>query len=163
MHDFQTLYAALKTQLAPLDKTATLMVGIHTGGFWLAEKLHSELGFVQPLAALSTTLQRDDFASSGLHKQRQPTRLPLSLQGADVLLVDDVLHTGRTMRAALNELFEYGRPASVRLAVLADRGGRQLPFEAQFCGGLVTVPAQHELVLLQTDRGLSLSMEASTR
>jgi pyrimidine operon attenuation protein/uracil phosphoribosyltransferase len=159
MHDFQTLYAALKTQLAPLDKTATLMVGIHTGGFWLAEKLHSELGFVQPLAALSTTLQRDDFASSGLHKQRQPTRLPLSLQGADVLLVDDVLHTGRTMRAALNELFEYGRPASVRLAVLADRGGRQLPFAADYCGGLVSVPAGQELVLLQTPTTLRLSME----
>jgi pyrimidine operon attenuation protein/uracil phosphoribosyltransferase len=162
-HDFQTLYNTLKTQLAPLDKTTTLMVGIHTGGYWLGEKLHRDLGFVQPLAALSTTLQRDDFASSGLHKQRQPTRLPMSLQGADILLVDDVLHTGRTMRAALNELFEYGRPASVRLAVLADRGGRQLPFEAQFCGGQVAVPAQHELVLLQTDTGLSLSMEASNR
>ncbi len=158
MHDFQTLYDALKAQLTPLDPSTTLMVGIHTGGYWLAEQLHAELGFTQPLAALSTTLQRDDFATAGLHKQRQPTRLPLTLQGADVLLIDDVLHTGRTIRAALNELFEYGRPERVRLAVLADRGGRQLPFAAQFCGGLVTVPQQHELVLIQTQSGLSLSM-----
>ncbi len=160
MIDFNTLYSALKQQLASVDKTATLMVGIHTGGYWLAEQLHADLGFAQPLAALSTALQRDDFATSGLHKQRQPTRLPMSLQGVDVLLVDDVLHTGRTMRAALNELFEYGRPASVRLAVLADRGGRQLPFAAQFCGGEAAVLPNHELVLLQTPTGLRLSMEA---
>jgi pyrimidine operon attenuation protein / uracil phosphoribosyltransferase len=163
MHDFQTLYDALKKQLCGLDPAGTLMVGIHTGGYWLAEKLHADLGFVQPLAALSTTLQRDDFATTGLHKQRQPTRLPLTLQGVDVLLVDDVLHTGRTMRAALNELFEYGRPASVRLAVLADRGGRQLPFAAQFCGGQVAVPEQHELVLIQTPHTLHLSIEATSK
>jgi pyrimidine operon attenuation protein / uracil phosphoribosyltransferase len=162
MDNFQTLYQALVSQLKPLDKSTTLMVGIHTGGYWLAEKLHAELGFTQPLAALSTTLQRDDFATTGLHKQRQPTRLPMTLQGADVLLVDDVLHTGRTMRAALNELFEYGRPASVRLAVLADRGGRQLPFAAQFCGGQLDVPPNHELVLIQTEQGLSLSMETKS-
>lgn len=162
MIDFATFYSALKQQLAPLDKTNTLMVGIHTGGYWLAEALHADLGFTQPLAALSTTLQRDDFATSGLHKQRQPTRLPMSLQGVNVLLVDDVLHTGRTMRAALNELFEYGRPASVRLAVLADRGGRELPFAASYCGGVVDVPKNHELVLLQTDQGLGLSMEAKS-
>jgi pyrimidine operon attenuation protein / uracil phosphoribosyltransferase len=162
MIDYATLYSALKQQLSPLDKTNTLMVGIHTGGYWLAEALHADLGFTQPLAALSTTLQRDDFATSGLHKQRQPTRLPMSLQGVDVLLVDDVLHTGRTIRAALNELFEYGRPASVRLAVLADRGGRELPFAASYCGGVVDVPSNHELVLLQSDQGLGLSMEAKS-
>ena len=160
MNDYAALYSTLKQQLAPLDKTNTLMVGIHTGGYWLAEALHGDLGFIQPLAALSTTLQRDDFATSGLHKQRQPTRLPMSLQGMHVVLIDDVLHTGRTMRAALNELFEYGRPASVRLAVLADRGGRELPFAASFCGGVVDVPPNHELVLLQSDQGLRLSMEA---
>jgi pyrimidine operon attenuation protein / uracil phosphoribosyltransferase len=163
MHDFQTLYDSLKQQLSGLDTDNTLMVGIHTGGYWLAEKLHAELGCTRPLAALSTTLQRDDFATAGLHKQRQPTRLPLTLQGVDVLLVDDVLHTGRTMRAALNELFEYGRPARVRLAVLADRGGRQLPFAAQFCGGTVVVPDGQELVLIQTAHTLHLSMEATSK
>lgn len=158
--NFDTLYAALLLQLRPLDTSNTLVVGIHTGGYWLAEQVHTDLGFVQPLAALSTTLQRDDFATAGLHKQKLPTRLPMSLQGAHVLLVDDVLHTGRTMRAALNELFEYGRPASVSLAVLADRGGRELPFAAQYCGGAVSVPAHHELVLQQTPAGLALRMEA---
>ena len=97
-----------------------------------------------------------------LFRSSQPTRLPLDLSGEHIVLVDDVLHTGRTMRAALNELFEYGRPASVKLAVLADRGGRELPFAAQFCGGTVHVPAQHELVLLNTSTGLTLSMEAVT-
>jgi pyrimidine operon attenuation protein / uracil phosphoribosyltransferase len=162
MIDYATFYNALKQQLSSLDKTNTLMVGIHTGGYWLAEALHADLGFTHPLAALSTTLQRDDFARSGLHKQRQPTRLPMSLQGMDVLLVDDVLHTGRTIRAALNELFEYGRPASVCLAVLVDRGGRELPFAASYCGGVVDVPKNHELVLLQSDQGLRLSMEAKS-
>ena len=156
MSDFNTLYAALKAQLSVLDTHNTLMVGIHTGGYWLAQQLHAELGFKQALAALSTTLQRDDFATSGLHQQRQPTRLPLSLQGMQVLLVDDVLHTGRTIRAALNELYEYGRPASVQLAVLVDRGGRELPFEAQFCGGKLSVPTGHEWVLSQSLQGLSL-------
>jgi pyrimidine operon attenuation protein / uracil phosphoribosyltransferase len=164
MIDFKPLYTHLLAQLAPLDKTRTLMVGVHTGGYWLAEQLHADLAFVQPLAALSTTLQRDDFATTGLHKQRQPTRLPLSLQGLEVLLVDDVLHTGRSVRAALNELFEYGRPASVRLAVLADRGGRQLPFAADYCGGSVCVPALHTLALNQSAHaahGLTLQLEAS--
>ncbi len=158
-NDFNTLYSHLKQQLAPLDKANTLMVGVHTGGYWLAETLHAELGFKQPLAALSTTLQRDDFATAGLHKQKQPTRLPMSLQGLNVLLVDDILHTGRSVRAALNELFEYGRPASVKLAVLADRGGRQLPFTADYCGGTMNVPDEQALVLLKTDAGLSLNFE----
>ncbi len=162
-HDFDTLYSCLKRQLAPLDKSNTLMVGVHTGGYWLAEALHTDLGFTLPLAALSTTLQRDDFATAGLHKQKLPTQLPMSLQGVHVLLVDDVLHTGRSVRAALNELFEYGRPASVQLAVLADRGGRQLPFAADFCGGAVSVADRDTLVLLKTDdanNGLSLNLEA---
>ncbi len=160
---FPHLYHALKTQLASVDAQTTLMVGVHTGGYWLAEQLHAELGFTQPLAALSTTLQRDDFATSGLHKQRQPSRLPLSLQGADVLLVDDVLHTGRSVRAALNELFEFGRPARVRLAVLADRGGRQLPFAADFCGGKVDVAALNELVLVRNDATHELTLKTNPR
>jgi pyrimidine operon attenuation protein / uracil phosphoribosyltransferase len=140
----------------------TLMVGIHTGGYWLAEKLHADLRFTQALAALSTTLQRDDFATAGLHKQNQPTRLPMSLQGVHVLLVDDVLHTGRTMRAALNELYEYGRPASVQLAVLADRGGRELPFAAKFCGGHIHVPQGQELVLEKHETGLDFAMRTKS-
>jgi pyrimidine operon attenuation protein / uracil phosphoribosyltransferase len=162
MIEFDSLYNNLKNKLSAVDRESTLVVGIHTGGYWLAERLHRELGFKLPLAALSTTLQRDDFATAGLHKQKLPTHLPLSLQGAHVLLVDDVLHTGRSVRAALNELFEYGRPASVKLAVLADRGGRQLPFAADYCGGIVSVPDGQALVLLQTDIGdigLSLNLE----
>jgi pyrimidine operon attenuation protein / uracil phosphoribosyltransferase len=160
---YTSLYQSLKTALTAVDSQTSLMVGIHTGGYWLAEQLHAELGFALPLAALSTTLQRDDFATTGLHKQRQPSRLPMSLQGADVLLVDDVLHTGRTLRAALNELFEFGRPARVRLAVLVDRGGRQLPFAADFCGGRVDVAAQDELVLARDTDSNVLTLKTYPR
>lgn len=160
---YASLYQRLKTELAGVDSQTTLMVGIHTGGYWLAEQLHAELAFTMPLAALSTTLQRDDFATTGLHKQRQPSRLPMSVQGADVLLVDDVLHTGRTLRAALNELFEFGRPARVRLAVLADRGGRQLPFSPDFCGGRVEVAAQDELVLARDADAYLLTLKTYPR
>ena len=144
---FKTHYATLHQQLNAVDKQNTLMVGIHTGGYWLAEKLHTDLGFTQPLYALSTTLQRDDFAQSGLHKQKLPSKLPMSVQGAHILLVDDVLFTGRSIRAAMNELFEFGRPASIKLAVLAQRSGKELPIAADFCGGTVVVAAGNELVL----------------
>ena len=150
---FESLYAELKQQLSTLDRDNTLMVGIHTGGYWLAEQLHAELGFKQPLYAVSTTLQRDDFASSGLHKQNLPSRLPLNLQGAPVLLVDDVLFTGRSIRAAINELFEFGRPATIKLAVLAMREGRQLPISADFSGGTVQVPAGQRLALSKDETG----------
>ena len=152
-HTFDALYTSLKLQLVGVDRATTLMVGIHTGGYWLAEQLHAELGFKQPLYAVSTTLQRDDFASSGLHKQNLPSRLPLNLQGAPVLLVDDVLFTGRSIRAAINELFEFGRPATVKLAVLAMREGRQLPISADFSGGTVQVPAGQRLALTKDDAG----------
>ncbi len=159
MLDFASFYHPLRTQLATLDTANTLMVGVHTGGYWLAQRLHADLGFKQTLAALSTTLQRDDFATAGLHKQKQPTRLPLSLQGLNVLLVDDVLHTGRSVRAALNELFEYGRPASVQLAVLVDRGGRELPFSADYYGGTVALLPTQALVLANDNATLNLHIE----
>jgi pyrimidine operon attenuation protein / uracil phosphoribosyltransferase len=130
-------------QAGTLNRETLVLVGIHTGGYWIAEKLHADLGFSQPLYSLSVTLQRDDFSRLGLHKQTATSRLPLTIQDAHVLLVDDVLHTGRTVRAALNELFEYGRPASVKLAVLADRCERELPIDSDFCGGkLLLMPYQ---------------------
>ena len=111
-----------------------VMIGIHTGGIWVAERLHRALGLTSPLGTLDISFYRDDFTRIGMNPVVRPSHIPLALDGRHVLLVDDVLHTGRTIRAALNELFDYGRPASVCLTVLADRGGRELPIEAQVTG-----------------------------
>ena len=112
---------------------ATALVGIYTGGLWLAERLHKALGIAQPLGAIDVSFYRDDYGSKGLHAKPQRTEIPFDVDGAHVILVDDVLFTGRTTRAALNELFDFGRPGVVELAVLVDRGGRELPVAARYC------------------------------
>ena len=123
------------------------LVGIYTGGAWVAERLHRQLGLATPLGVLAVTLHRDDFGVRGLHPEVRRSQIPFDVDGREVVLVDDVLHTGRTVRAALNELFDFGRPSVVRLAVLADRGGRELPVSADFMGARVEVAAGEELVL----------------
>jgi pyrimidine operon attenuation protein / uracil phosphoribosyltransferase len=138
----------------------TGVIGIMTGGAWLAERLHRELGLAQPLGVLDISFYRDDFDQTGLSRNVKPSQVPFDVQGRHVLLVDDVLHTGRTVRAAMNELFDYGRPAKIELAVLVDRGGRELPIAAQYRGGDFAVPAEQVLVLDRGDTGnfnLSLS------
>ncbi|HYC35821.1 MAG TPA: bifunctional pyr operon transcriptional regulator/uracil phosphoribosyltransferase PyrR [Usitatibacter sp.] len=123
------------------------LVGIYTGGAWVAERLHRLLGCKVPLGVLAVTLHRDDFGRIGLHRESRRSQIPFPVDGREVVLVDDVLHTGRTIRAALNEIFDFGRPAAVRLAVLADRGGRDLPVAADFTGARVEVGRDEELVL----------------
>jgi pyrimidine operon attenuation protein / uracil phosphoribosyltransferase len=117
------------------------IVGIHTGGVWVAEKLAAKLG-IKAVGQLAVTLHRDDFARRGLHPQKRSTAIGFDVDGANILLVDDVLQSGRTIRAALNELFDFGRPASVCLAVLVDRGGRELPIQADFVA--MTMPLTRE-------------------
>jgi len=102
---------------------------------------------------ISSTLHRDDFGSRGMAAGTDPTKLPFAIDGSHILLIDDVLYTGRTIRAALNELYDFGRPASVRLAVLVDRGGRELPIEAAFAAARVMLPASHKLRLTRDDSG----------
>lgn len=104
-----------------------VIIGIHTGGAWLAKRLHARLQPGTPLGALNINFYRDDFTRIGLHPQIGPSDIPVPLDNRHVILVDDVLHTGRTIRAALNEVFDYGRPASVTLAILIDRQDRELP------------------------------------
>ena len=133
------------------------IVGIYTGGAWVAERLHRALAASAPLGVLAVTLHRDDFSRIGLHREARASQIPFEVDGREIVLVDDVLHTGRTVRAALNELFDFGRPRAVRLAVLADRGGRELPVAADFLGARVEIEAGDELVLAKEGDRLVLS------
>ncbi|MDE1952277.1 MAG: bifunctional pyr operon transcriptional regulator/uracil phosphoribosyltransferase PyrR [Betaproteobacteria bacterium] len=123
------------------------IVGIYSGGAWLAERLHADLDLTTPFGVVSSTFHRDDFATRGLHPSANRTTLPFDVNGRIILLVDDVLYTGRTTRAALNELYDFGRPARVDLAVLIDRGGRELPICAQLCAAQMALPHMHMLAL----------------
>jgi pyrimidine operon attenuation protein/uracil phosphoribosyltransferase len=141
-------------------KPTTAMIGLYTGGAWLAERLHALLGMREPLGLMDIAFYRDDYHAQGLHHDPKRTKIPFDVSGRDLLLVDDVLYTGRTVRAAMNELFDYGRPASISLVVLADRGGRQLPICAQHCGARVEVPAGMRLRLKRNESGkLALALE----
>ena len=131
--DAEALCRQLAEQIRPHVTPAPALVGIYTGGLWLAERLHKALGIAQPLGAIDVSFYRDDYGSKGLHAKPQRTEIPFDVDGAHVILVDDVLFTGRTTRAALNELFDFGRPGVVELAVLVDRGGRELPVAARYC------------------------------
>jgi len=150
------LAAELKGRITP----ATAMIGLHTGGVWVAERLHALLALTAPLGVMDIAFYRDDYAKEGLKHDPKRTKIPFEVEGRDLLLVDDVLYTGRTVRAAMNELFDYGRPRSIALAVLADRGGRELPIAAQHAGAVVEVPAGKRLRLKRADDGrLSLELE----
>ena len=130
--------------LSELGVKQPLIVGIHTGGIWVAEKLHRALGISTKMGILDISFYRDDFSRLGLNPQVKPSQLPLDITDQHIVLVDDVLYTGRTVRAAMNELFDYGRPASVVLAVLVDRGGRELPVCAAVAGERIDLaPNQH--------------------
>lgn len=150
--DAEALYAELLRGVRALRGANTHLAGIASGGAWLAERLQKDLGLAGPPGVLSSAMHRDDFAQRGLASSAQTT-LPFDVNGADILLLDDVLYTGRTIRAVLNELFDYGRPASVRLAVLVDRGGRQLPVAAEFAAARVSLPATQLLSLARGDDG----------
>jgi len=133
------------------------LVGIFTGGAWVAERLHRALALATPLGLLAVTLHRDDFGRIGLHRESRRSQIPFPVDGREVILVDDVLHTGRTIRAALNELFDFGRPRAVRLAALVDRGGRELPLAPDFLGSKVEVAADEDLVLSNDNGKLRLA------
>ena len=157
--DANTLIARLADAIAPTLTPDTLIIGIHTGGVWVAERLHALLQCAMPLGMLDISFYRDDFSRIGLHPQVKPSNLPADIEGRDILLVDDVLYTGRTIRAAMNELFDYGRPASIRLAVLVDRGGHELPIRPDFVGLALEVPGYQNINLSRLDDGhLTLSL-----
>jgi pyrimidine operon attenuation protein / uracil phosphoribosyltransferase len=150
--DAQALYSELLKGVRSLREPNTQLVGIVSGGAWLAEALQRDLGLAGKPGVISSSMHRDDFAQRGLASSAQ-TSMPFDVNGADILLLDDVLYTGRTIRAVLNELFDYGRPARVRLAVLVDRGGRHLPVAADFAAARVSLPDAQSLALARSDDG----------
>jgi pyrimidine operon attenuation protein / uracil phosphoribosyltransferase len=159
--DAQALYAELFKGVRHMRGANTHLVGITSGGAWLAEALHKDLGLAGKHGTISSSMHRDDFAQRGLASSAQ-TQIPFDVNGADIILLDDVLYTGRTIRAVVNELFDYGRPAKVQLAVLVDRGGRQLPIEASFAAARVTLPESQQLALARSDDGqLSFQVRSS--
>ena len=148
--DAEGLYLELKRGVQRLLTADTALVGIWSGGAWAAERLATDLGVVS--GTISSAMHRDDFGSRGLAKADH-TKLPFDVNGRDILLIDDVLYTGRTTRAVINELFDFGRPASVRLAVLVDRGGRQLPIEPAFSAARITLGSAQSLRLVRDEAG----------
>lgn len=145
----ERMAADLQQQIA-ID-SRTVMVGIHTGGLWIAEALHQALAIQEPLGALDISFYRDDFTRIGMNPQVKPSQLPFSLEDRHIILVDDVLHTGRTIRAAMNELFDYGRPASITLVVLVERDQRELPIEASVAGTRIELAEDEHVKLCGPD------------
>jgi pyrimidine operon attenuation protein/uracil phosphoribosyltransferase len=150
--DAQALYLELLRGVRSLCKPDTRLVGITSGGAWLAERLQRDLSLSGEAGQVSSVMHRDDFAQRGLSAGGQ-THLPFEVDGADILVLDDVLYTGRTIRAVLNEIFDYGQPARVQLAVLVDRGGRQLPIQADFAAARVALPETQSLALARDAAG----------
>ena len=147
----------MKSALAGVPKLA--IVGIYSGGAWLAERLAQALN-VAETGFIDVSFYRDDYAKRGLKEEVRPSQIPFEIEGANILLVDDVLYTGRTTRAAINTLFDYGRPAKIMLAALVDRGGRELPISADFVAKTLVLPSEQMLVLQKADDGrLSLTID----
>ncbi len=146
-------------QLKPLRARNSLMIGIHTGGVWIAQRLHPALALSEPLGTLDISFYRDDFTRIGINPQVKASQLPVAIEDRHIVLVDDVLQTGRTIRAALNEIFDYGRPASVTLAVLIAREGRELPIEAQVAGERLTLDRRQHVKLVGGPDTLELSVQ----
>jgi pyrimidine operon attenuation protein/uracil phosphoribosyltransferase len=160
--DAEALYRELLRGVRQLLGPDTRLVGITSGGAWLAERLQQDLQLPGSAGVISSAMHRDDFARRGLSGAGQHTQLDFDVTDARIVLLDDVLFTGRTIRAVLNELFDYGRPASVQLAVLVDRGGRELPIQPDFAAARVVLPPAHSLALARDGAGkFSFKVEES--
>lgn len=162
--DIQILLTAMAEEVRQtLGDKKPLLIGIHSGGAWIAKQLAEILGadfFDAPLGTLNIAYYRDDFTRIGMHPQVTPSDLPFAVDDRHLLLVDDVLYSGRTIRAALNEIFDYGRPSSVTLAVLVERNGRELPIQADIIGKSLTMPGDEHIKLKNNDGLLTLTLSA---
>ena len=149
--DFSSMLSKLETELKSLissrQLSQPLMIGIHSGGAWIAEILHQRLGLQEPLGLMDISFYRDDFSQMGMHPKVKPSQLPAHMEGRDIILIDDVFYTGRTSRAALNEIFDYGRPSQVTLGVLIERDGRQVPLRPDCTGSIINLPKGERIKL----------------
>jgi pyrimidine operon attenuation protein / uracil phosphoribosyltransferase len=159
--DAEALYKELLRYVQQTATQTTQLVGVTSGGAWLVERLQRDLKLVLPVGIISSSMHRDDFSQRGMSSGGQ-TVLPFDVTGSDILLFDDVLYTGRTIRAVVNELFDYGRPKRVQLAVLVDRGGRELPIHAEFAAARLVLPANQSLALARSETG-NFSFEVQTK
>ncbi len=158
--DAEALFAQLKSTMAASIASNAKLVGVYSGGAWLADRLATELDGEHEVGYIDVSFYRDDLSTSGLKSNVRSTQMPFSVQGAHIVIVDDVLFTGRSIRAAINTLFDFGRPASVQLAVLVDRGGRELPIAADYVGSPLIVASDLMLALNKDDAGkFSLATE----
>ena len=151
--DAEAQCRALAELLKPCVGENTAFVGIFSGGAWVAEKIATLLSIKTQVGQIDVSFYRDDYEKIGLHPNVRPTAIPFSVDGRHIILFDDVLESGRTTRAALNVLFDFGRPANVEMAVLADRGGRHLPIAARWCVWNPTLAHNDSLILAQSDSG----------
>jgi len=158
---YQILLQQIQQFLATQDQPKSFaFVGIYSGGAWLAERLNRDLNLPQAAGFIDVSFYRDDYAKKGLHPDVKPTHIPFDVDGATILLIDDVLYTGRTTRAAINELFDYGRPAKILLAALVDRGGRELPVAADFVAYTKEFESSRSVTLHRAEGGqFSLSID----
>ena len=158
--DAEALYLELLAGVRALFRPGMRLVGVTSGGVWLAERLQRDLNLTERPGVISSAMHRDDYARRGMTAGAQ-TQIDFDVNEAHILLLDDVLYTGRTIRAVINELFDFGRPASVQLAVLVDRGGRELPVQADVCAARVTLNARQSLALVRNEAGaFSFNVEA---
>lgn len=158
--DAEALYLELLAAVRAMFRPGMHLIGVTSGGTWLAERLQRDMNLTERPGVISSSMHRDDFARRGMTVGAQ-TQIDFDVNEAHIILLDDVLYTGRTIRAVINELFDFGRPASVKLAVLVDRGGRELPIQADFCAARVVLPATQSLALDRSDAGVfSFNVEA---
>jgi len=151
--DAEALYLELLAGVRALFRPGMRLVGVTSGGVWLAERLQRDLGLPGRCGVISSSMHRDDYARRGMTAGAQ-TQIDFDVNEAQILLLDDVLYTGRTIRAVINELFDFGRPAGVKLAVMVDRGWRELPIQADCCAARVTLPATQSLALARSESGV---------
>ena len=161
--DAEQLCLKLADMMRPDIDTETALIGIHTGGVWVAKRLHAALGLKTPLGSLDVSFYRDDFGRTGLHPHLHPSDIPFDVTDRPIIIVDDVLYTGRTLRAAMNEIFDYGRPARIDLAVLVDRGGRELPIHPQWAAHTMQVDAKKNLQLEQDEETKAVTPSAASK
>lgn len=159
--DAEALYVELLKGVRTMFRPGVRLIGVTSGGAWLAERLQQDMNLPEPPGVISSSMHRDDYSRRGMTAGAQ-TRIAFDVNNAHIVLLDDVLYTGRTIRAVINELFDFGRPASVMLAVLVDRGGRELPIQADFCAARVALPASQSLALARSEAGVfSFNVKAS--